>query len=617
MSELDPVIDFYRRHVPDGVMEAHQLVAPCPFCKAENRGSLRVDLDPNSLFFGCFGCSALCSPSGFALEFARRRTIAYREVPGFDPDREEPFRPPTLPHTHRDTEMHQYARTLSAPMREPFLKVAIKDAVLDLMLVGFNGRMFTFPYLQHDGHCYAIRCVAFGARFSEALWQGTEALYVPPHNLFNIPDVARADGGTLFVTVGEHNALALAQAGYPVVAIPTPQDDEAVTAERLALVRHVLVAMDNNTEGRDAARRIAQRLGYKVRILSWSLETKKNLGLADVLAADPSAFQSRVREMIELAEPLSPLCLARREYAAYEEEVSRRRGQRLLGLETCFPKLNDALDGLRGLNILGSQPKTGKSTFFMQLATSLAIDQQLPVIYYDFENGRAKIYTRTLCRLARVSERDLTLEEPPEAQSKAVAASLQRIRRMLDLFKVVSDRKINPDVMRKQIEFLRLDTGRDRVLLVIDSLHKLPFSRLSERRSGIDEWLRNFEQIRDEMGVTFLVVSELSRSLQGGYDELPNLGSFKESGDIEYTADNALIMTTEGSVYDRDGGDAGRTVHLWLVASREMSPGKVADYQVEFPYWSFREIATEISSGTKAALDSGVNGVPMPVRAVL
>ena len=97
-------------------------------------------------------------------------------------------------------------------------------------------------------------------------------------------------------------------------------------------------------------------------------------------------------------------------------------------------------------------------------------------------------------------------------------------------------------------------------------------------------------EIRDEMDVTFLVVSELSRSLQGGYDDLPNLGSFKESGDIEYTADNALIMTTEGSVYDREGGDKGRTVHLWLVASREMSPGKVADYQVEFPYWSFREL---------------------------
>ena len=73
-------------------------------------------------------------------------------------------------------------------------------------------------------------------------------------------------------------------------------------------------------------------------------------------------------------------------------------------------------------------------------------------------------------------------------------------------------------------------------------------------------------------------------------DEQPDLASFKESGDIEYTADNALIMTTRGSVYDKDGGDAGRTVHLWLVASREMSPGRVGEYEVEFPYWGFKEL---------------------------
>ena len=258
------------------------------------------------------------------------------------------------------------------------------------------------------------------------------------------------------------------------------------------------------------------------------------------------------------------------------------------------------LDGLRGINILGAQPKTGKSTFFMQVATSLALEQETPVIYYDFENGRAKIYSRTLCRLTRLAEKELTSESLSSDKRETYERELTRLRRMMELFKVVSDRKINPDVMRKQIEFLRLDSGRDRMLLVVDSLHKLPFGRLSERRSGIDEWLRNFEQIRDEMDVTFLVVSELSRALEGGYDAKPDLASFKESGDIEYTADNALIMTTEGSVYDSDdegnavasGGarDTGRVVHLWLVASREMSPGKVADYQVEFPYWSFREV---------------------------
>lgn len=605
MSEQSEILAFYQNNLPEAQVAAERegtpirLSAPCPFCQEEPRGMLLVDCDPDSLFLGLHVCTALCSHPGYMTTFAKRRGMSVTEVPGFDPDREESWRPPALPHGHKDNEMHRYRRMLSAPMREPFRHGGIGDRVLDLFQVGYNGRMYTFPYLQHDGHCYALRATTF-TRFEEPLWLGSEAFSVVPHNVFNAPQVTRCDGGTCFVTVGERNVLALTQAGYPAVAVPTNEDDESITPERFEFVKRVVVVTDNSVEGQDAARRIALRLGYKVRMIRWPLDTKKSFQVADLLAADPEQFSARLRELVRLSEPLSPLSIPRREFAAYQEVLDRQRGSKLLGLETCFDGLNGALDGLRGINILGAQPKTGKSTFFMQVATSLALEQETPVIYYDFENGRAKIYSRTLCRLTRLAEKELTSESLPADKRETYERELARLRRMMELFKVVSDRKINPDVMRKQIEFLRLDSGRDRMLLVVDSLHKLPFGRLSERRSGIDEWLRNFEQIRDEMDVTFLVVSELSRALEGGYDAKPDLASFKESGDIEYTADNALIMTTEGSVYDSDdegaavasGGarDRGRVVHLWLVASREMSPGKIADYQVEFPYWSFREM---------------------------
>ena len=29
---------------------------------------------------------------------------------------------------------------------------------------------------------------------------------------------------------------------------------------------------------------------------------------------------------------------------------------------------------------------------------------------------------------------------------------------------------------------------------------------------------------------------------------------------------------------------------LWLVASRENSPGRVAEYKLDYPYWRFQEI---------------------------
>lgn len=143
--------------------------------------------------------------------------------------------------------------------------------------------------------------------------------------------------------------------------------------------------------------------------------------------------------------------------------------------------------------------------------------------------------------------------------------------------------------MRRQIDFIQNETRRDYTLVVVDSLHKLPFKDLSERRAGIDEWLRHMESIRDEKSVSFLVISELSRGEGGGYGGKPDLSSFKDSGDIEYSADNAMILTPDWDPLAPISSEEKRSI-LWLVASRENSPGKVAEYVLEYPFWGFREI---------------------------
>jgi replicative DNA helicase len=160
---------------------------------------------------------------------------------------------------------------------------------------------------------------------------------------------------------------------------------------------------------------------------------------------------------------------------------------------------------------------------------------------------------------------------------------------MLNRFRVVTDRQLTPDVMRRHIDFIQHETRKSDLLVVVDSLHKLPFKDLSERRTGIDSWLRHFEAIRDEQQTCFLVISELSRGKGGGYGERPDLSSFKESGDIEYSADNALILSPNWDPLE-PMGDEGRNSILWLVASRENNPGQVSEYLLDYPFWRFKEI---------------------------
>ena len=75
-----------------------------------------------------------------------------------------------------------------------------------------------------------------------------------------------------------------------------------------------------------------------------------------------------------------------------------------------------------------------------------------------------------------------------------------------------------------------------------------------------------------------------------GYESMSETmhGLFKGSGDIEYTADNALVFLPDWDPVDSSTDD--RVNSLWLVASRENSPGLVARYHLDYPYWGFSEI---------------------------
>jgi replicative DNA helicase len=291
--------------------------------------------------------------------------------------------------------------------------------------------------------------------------------------------------------------------------------------------------------------------------------------------------------MIRESQSFSPFSSPDKENLHFIQQLEREKGQKLLGLSTGFEKMDRALSGIGGINILGGQPKAGKSCFFMQISTEMA-KNKIPVIYYDFENGRQKIYTRTLCRLSRLSEEDMRRHDLPQTDGHRLQGVLREFKEMLTYFRVVTDRKLSPDTLRRQIDFIKHETRQDKTLVVVDSLHKLPFKNLSERRTGIDEWLRHMEAIRDEQDAAFLVISELSRSKEGRYDENPDLGSFKESGDIEYSADNAMILAPSWNPLDPFSSGERKST-LWLVASRESSPGKVGDYILDYPFWGFKE----------------------------
>jgi replicative DNA helicase len=581
----DEIRRFYLEHLPGAKSEGSLLQAPCPFCqksRKETVGTLVVYLDPESPFSGYFRCLQRCRPGGFPLHFGELLGIDPQKVPGYDPESEPFAREADYPPKNLNGEIKKYLSLMSEEQYAYFKERGASRATVEELKVGYNGRYLVYPYLLEDGNCYAARCVQPGHE-EDRFWHGDPDFFSEKFHIFNAQEIDRCRNGALFIVEGEESLLALRELGFPGIAVPSSSDLEFLEPDRFSRIRHVFIWMTNTPEAALAARQLATRLGFKTRIIRWPSDAGRGWGLTQLVREKGKGFRAAVLGMIRESKAFSPFRSVEKEHRTFLDALEKRKGRELTGLSTGFEKLDKALDGIRGITIMGGQPKAGKSCFFMQVSTEMA-RRQTPVIYYDFENGREKIYTRTLCRLSRTAER--SLKEPggrPEGMDP-------EFREMLRYFRVVTDRKVNPEIMRRQIDFIQHETRKESALLVVDSLHKLPFKDLSERRTGIDEWLRQMESIRDEQNVSFLVISELSRGEGGHYDQKPDLGSFKESGDIEYSADNALILVPSADPLKEAASPEGRKSTLWLVASRESNPGRVAEYLLDYPYWGFKEL---------------------------
>lgn len=590
MQPGEAIASFYRGLLDNVHEEPAHLAADCPFCRNQGRdsaGRLVVSLNPDGFFHGYFRCLNRCVPGGFPLWFARLMAISPDSVPGYDPDREFSRARVEYPATNINDEVTLYQDRLDAEILAHFQRAGISPAVLTELKIGYNGRYLVYPYVQEDGNCYAARCV-FPERREDFFWHGDERFFSDAFQLFNGEELGRCENGALFLCQGEDNLLALKQLGFPGVAVPGVHSLESLDPERFAFVHTVFIVTNNTPEAEAASRALAAKIGFKARLLRWPAGLPRQYDLWRLACDRGKGFKAAVLAMIQASSAFSPFAAPGREYHRFREQLSHEAGSAYQALKTGFPRFDQALDGLHGINVIGGAPKAGKSCLAIQIATEMARNK-VPVLYYDFENGRQKLYQRTLSRLSRLSVPEVKAAGATGAAGPAFTAACEDLREMLSWLRVINDRKLNAEIMRRHIDFIRHETRSEFAVVVIDSLHKLPFKEFSEQRTGIDAWLRQLEAIRDELHVCFLILSELSRGTRDGYTDTPHMGVFKGSGDIEYSADNALVFSPEWDPLQTSTNDQRRN-NLWLVASREHTPGLVARYGLDYPYWGFVEL---------------------------
>ena len=187
-----------------------------------------------------------------------------------------------------------------------------------------------------------------------------------------------------------------------------------------------------------------------------------------------------------------------------------------------------------GLYVIGATPAAGKTTFCWQFLEQVARKGET-CIYCSYEMSQLELFSKSLAReiFKRVPNTELTA-----ADIRRGAWSVQLAAVRNDFAKSNFDLSIlelqdeSIDDLLTLLKPLCLDKAKAPVVC-LDYLQIVPTSRESAKL-GIDDSVRKLKKFQRDTNTTFIVISSFNRV---NYTQSVSFESFKESGNIEYTAD--------------------------------------------------------------------------------
>jgi len=187
-----------------------------------------------------------------------------------------------------------------------------------------------------------------------------------------------------------------------------------------------------------------------------------------------------------------------------------------------------------GLYVIGATPAAGKTTFCWQLLEQLAKNGE-DCIYCSYEMSRLELFSKSLSRNL-FKQSPSTAITAADIRRGAFSTTLNNIRNELANSKLnLSVFELQDESIDELLALLRplcLDKAKAPVVC-LDYLQIVPTSRDSAKL-GIDDSVRKLKKFQRDTNTTFFVISSFNRT---NYSQAVSFESFKESGNIEYTAD--------------------------------------------------------------------------------
>lgn len=246
----------------------------------------------------------------------------------------------------------------------------------------------------------------------------------------------------------------------------------------------------------------------------------------------------------------------------------------LTGVSTGYNDLDDMTSGLQkgDLIIVAGRPSMGKTTFSMNLAEYIAVNDKMPVVIFSMEMPAEQIVLRMFASMGRVPLNDIRT-------GKIREEDWPRIGNAVKIFgesKIFIDDTpaLSPTEMRAKARRLHREHGQIGVI-VIDYIQLMQSGAKSDNRAAeVSEISRALKALAKELQCPVIALSQLNRSLEQRPNKRPIMSDLRESGAIEQDADLIMFIYRD-EVYNEDTNDKGMA-EVIIGKQRNGAIGKVS-----------------------------------------
>ena len=231
---------------------------------------------------------------------------------------------------------------------------------------------------------------------------------------------------------------------------------------------------------------------------------------------------------------------------------------------TGFSRLDKALDGglYPGLYVLGANSSLGKTTLALQIADYVSCHTD--VLFFSTEQSLQELMAKSISRLSYIHSNDI---DKPFTAMQILSRSNPIKGRALDylndcitsygetseLLYIIegdstregNDTRVGIDTIRTMIPQHIEITGKKPVVFIdyLQILYPDDVTGKNSDKKNIDLMVSELRRISKDQGVTIFLISSKNRA---SYTGSTDMGGFKESGSIEYSADVILELQPEG-----------------------------------------------------------------------